>query len=95
MLMYAFSSIKYLIKVMAGDSRVSPVSFLKANPNTASFLCVMVLKSVFTIRIWKREIYQKLKQIIYKELRFSAKAVAGKDSYLIFIEGDDLQLFSE
>ena len=42
MLIRAFSDKKWLAMVMAGDSRVSPVSFLKAQPSMAIFLPVML-----------------------------------------------------
>jgi hypothetical protein len=43
--------------VMAGDSRVSPVSFLKAQPKMAIFLPVMVLKRVSTTVREKRSFW--------------------------------------
>ncbi|EMS45402.1 hypothetical protein TRIUR3_13056 [Triticum urartu] len=39
---------------MAGVSRVSPVSFLKANPSTATFFPATVLNMEETTRLTKR-----------------------------------------
>lgn len=56
MLTLAFSARRYLARVMAGDSRVSPVSFLKANPRMAIFLPVSVLNRQEIMR-WRKRFF--------------------------------------
>lgn len=50
---WARSEMKFLIRVIAADSRVSVVFFLNAKPKTASFLWVIVLKRHLMIRCVK------------------------------------------
>ena len=54
----AFSSRRPRTTAMAGESRVSFVSFLKANPSTAIRFSETVLKSVLTIMRVKRSFCQ-------------------------------------
>ena len=56
----ACSSSKDLHTEMAGDSRVSLVSFLKAKPSTARRLPETVLKSVLITRVTNRLFCQSL-----------------------------------
>ena len=56
----AFSARSFWATVMAGDSRVSPVSFLYAKPRIANFLLDKVLCIACTMRFTNRAIWYSL-----------------------------------
>lgn len=58
--MLARSARRYLARVIAGDSRVSPVSALKAKPRRVIFLAVRVLKRQVMMRLRKRFFWYSL-----------------------------------